>query len=289
MDVRFISAGVTCCVLAAFQYVYVTPRLERIPANYTSEASYNATTRARDNATSAWKESTLVARRVDQMLVTSAAHGILQGDLHWTNPAGEVEFETSAIFGVDRFTRENLPGYGDTARTGAFLFPLHTEARNYRYWDPQFIGNCDAVFQHAARLGQMTVYVFSFTAKGVDETAGYAHLPDVPERYRVLSDARGTLWIEPDSGIVVDYTEAGFSYLVDITSGKPVANIYEWKDRYTPETRSTRLQRASRERTRIAMLEVWIPAALLAVGVVAVFFGWRRRAPLAASASEVPA
>ncbi|HEX8406068.1 MAG TPA: porin PorA family protein [Duganella sp.] len=285
MDVRFLSAGLGCCLLAALQYFYITPRLERIPSDYTSEASFNATTRARDNAVAPWTESTMVARRVDQMLVTSAAHGILQGDIHWTNAAGQVQFESSAVFGVDRYTRENLPGYGDTVRHGAFLFPLHTQAKNYRYWDPQFIGNCDAVFLRAERIGPMTVFVFSFTAKALDETAGYAHLPDVPGRYRVLTNAEGTLWIEPTSGIVVDYREEGVSFLVAAPGDQRVANIYEWKGRYTPQTKASRLQQAQAERIRVNVLEIWLPAALLGAGATALLLGWRRRTrgkPLAA-------
>lgn len=289
MDVRFLSAGLACCLLAAFQYFYITPRLERIAADYTSETSYNATARARDSATAPWTESTLVARRVDQMLVSSATHGILQGDLHWTNPAGQVQFETSAVFGVDRYTRENLPGYGDTVRSGPYLFPLHTEAKTYRYWDPQFIGQCEAVFQRADRIGELAVLVFSFTAKALDETAGYAHLPDVPDRYRVHSDARGTLWIEPASGMVVDYMEEGVSYLVAVANGQRVANVYEWKDRFTPQTRARKLERAAAERTRMAILEVWLPGALLGAGVLILLQGWRRRVRRARVSGAVPA
>ena len=278
MDIRFTSVSLACFLLAAFQYWYVTPRFERIPADYASEASYNATTRARASATAPWSASTLVARRVDQMLVSSAAHGILQGDLHWTNDAGQVEYETSAMFGIDRYTRQNLPGYGDAVRSGPFLFPLHTEAKSYRYWDTQFIGQCDAVFQHAAHIGDMTVYVFSFTASKLDETAGYMHLADVPERFRVLTDARGTLWIEPVSGVVVDYVEEGVSYLADTASRQRVANIYEWKDRYTPQTRSAKLAHAGAQRSRIAMLEIWIPGALAGAGALVLVAGLRRQA-----------
>jgi hypothetical protein len=281
MEVRLISAGVACFLLAAFQYFYLTPRLERIPSDYLSETSYNATTRFRESATAPWNVSSLVGRRVDQMLVTSARHGILQGDLHWTNAAGQVEFESSAVFGIDRNTRHNLPGYGDVVRSGPFLFPLHTEEKNYRYWDTQYIGHCDAVFQHVARIGQLSVLVFSFTARGLDETAGYRHLPEVPERFRVLTDAKGTLWIEPDSGIVVDYYEEGVSYLVAQADGKRHADFYLWQDRYTPQSRLAKLHLAQVERRRIAMLERWLPAALMGVGASALLLGlrWRRRRP----------
>lgn len=297
MEVRFISMGLVCCFLAAFQYFYLTPRLIRIPSDYVSESSYNATTRFRESASAPWTDSTLVARRVDQMLVSSARHGILQGDLHWTNAAGQVQFETTAMFGIDRYTRENLPGYGDAVRTGPFLFPLHTEAKNYRYWDTQFIGHCDATFKHATVIGKLRVFAFTFTARGLDETAGYTQLPDVPERFRVLTDAHGTLWVEPDSGQIVDYEEQGVSYLVELASRKRIADIYIWKDRFTPQTRDSKLARAGAERTRIALFERWLPGAFACAGVITLFFGlnlgfnhalFTRRAAVHVPAAGVP-
>jgi hypothetical protein len=290
MGVRFISAGLACCFLAAFQHFYLTPQFTRVPSDYVNETSYNATTRTRESATAPWTESSLVARRVDQMLVSSAHHGILQGDLHWTNAAGQVEFETTAMFGIDRHTRENLPGYGDAVRTGPFLFPLHTEAKNYRYWDTQFIGHCDAVFKHVTHIGKLRIFAYAFTAKGLDETAGYSHLPDVPERYRVLTNAQGTLWVEPDSGQIVDYEEEGVSYLVEPGSRKRVGDIYIWKDRFTPATKAAKVAQAGAERIRISLLEFWLPAALAFAGLIALLFGMRmarfsRRGHAAVSAS----
>lgn len=146
MAVRWFVAGFSCWALAALHIFLLVPYFERIPSDYAQEARYSATTRFRESAETHWSDSTLIARRVDQLLVSSATHAIIQRDLHWTNAAGQVKLETSAIFGVDRYTRENLPSYGDAIRSGPFLFPLHTEPRTYRYWDTQFIGHCIAQY-----------------------------------------------------------------------------------------------------------------------------------------------
>lgn len=45
----------------------------------------------------------------------------------------------------------------------------------------------------------LTTCVFEYTAANIDDTGGYTFLPDVPERYRTLSDGQGTLWIEPET------------------------------------------------------------------------------------------
>ena len=285
MGTRCLVAAIACWMLAALHYFLFVPQLERIPDDYHNEASYNATSRSREGAAAEWRDSTLVARRVEQLLARSASHAIIQGDLHWTNTAGSVEYETSAIFGVDRYTRENLPGFGDTVRTGQFLFPLHTEATSYRYWDPQFIGQCVATYQKTDMLDGLEVHVFQFTAAHLDETAGYSHLPEVPERYHVLSDATGTLRIEPTSGVVVDYEEQGVSYLIEPGSRQRVADIYQWRDGYTGQTRIDKLAHARAERHKIRLLEIWIPSTLLLAGAAAFLAGARHLLPRRAAAA----
>lgn len=266
MATRCLIAGLACWILAAVHYFLLVPQLERIPEDYFSEASYNATSRHREGPAAAWRDSTLVSRRVDQLLARSASHAIIQGNLHWTNAAGETEFETSAIFGVDRYTRENLPGFGDAVRNGLFLFPLHTQPITYRYWDTQFIGQRTATYHRTDTIDGMKVYVFHFTASRLDETAGYAHLPEVPERYRVLTDGSGTLWVEPTSGVVVDYLERGVSYLADLNSRQRIADIYQWQARFTAQTRQEKTALARAERGHIRLLEIWIPSLLLLAG-----------------------
>ncbi|MFM9438374.1 hypothetical protein ACFDR9_005480 [Janthinobacterium sp. CG_23.3] len=291
MSVRsaLLGLGMVCWPLAAAQYFYIAPQLLRIPADYASETSFDASTRARAHADAEWTSSSLVARRVDQALVSSAGHAIIQGDMHWTNKAGVVEYESSAIFGVDRHTRRNLPGYGGAVRGGQFLFPRHADAKNFDYWDTQFIGLCRATFERALEMDGVLVHMYHIGATGLDETDGYSHLPDVPERFRVHTDFAGTLWLEPDSGVVVDYQEEGISYLVEPAGGARLADVYAWKDRFTAAAKSAKMRVAVAERRRGRALEVWVPAALLLAGAAAVLHGLRPRRGTAARAARVRA
>ena len=267
MRSRFVITALVLCLLATVQYLLIAPALERLPTDYAEETSYNATTYFRANPQEQWQASNLIARRVDQTLVSSATHSIIQGSLHWTNNAGVVEYETTTSYGVDRRTRANLPDFGSEVRTGAYLFPLHTQRTNYSYWDPQFIGGRKAIFDHVEKMGDLTVYVFRFKAVALDESAGYAHLPEVPERYRALTDGSGLLWIEPTTGAIVDYEEQGISYFADPASGKRVADFFRWNDRYTPATKTAKLKKALAARQYINLLEIWLPLGLLLAGL----------------------
>jgi len=255
-------------LLAVVQYFWVTPQLLLVPADYASETHYETSGLSRETPTGKWLPVKLIARRVDQTVAVPGRASIIQGDMHWTTDGGHVLYETTGLYGVDRRSRMNLPGYGNRDRTGLFLFPPHTQPRSYTLWDPFYGGPRAVTFQRATTLDGMRVYLFHFVAAATDDTSGYTSLPDVPERYDVLSDGRGRLWVEPVSGVVVDFEDAGVSYFVTRPAGKRIADLYYYRDRYTTQTRAAQLELAAAERRRILMLERWLPVGLFLIGLL---------------------
>ncbi len=275
----FFAIALGLLAAAALVRFWIVPQMNLLPTNYASELQFDADDNFRETPDGEWMLTTIISSRVDQTIVITDDTQIIQSDLHWYNDTGQVIFENTGLYGVDRRTRMNVIEYGDTQRTGQFFFPLDVQPTNYTYWDPMFIGPRLATFEHAGTLDGLSVYVFRFNATGLDETVGYSFLPDVPERYTAHTDGEGTLWIEPTSGIVVDYAEHGMSYFTDSTTGKHVADFHEWRAHYTPETRAAQLRIALQTRLRMLAMGVWLPSALLATGVGTLGIGlwrWRR-------------
>jgi len=264
--------------LAGLLRFWLAPMLTRLPAAYSNETRYAADTRFRESPTAEWTATSLIARRVDQTLTASEDTSIIQGDVHWTTEDGTPTYETTTLYGVDRRTRMNRPGYGDRNRTGQFLFPQHVQQTTYELWDPYYFGPQMATFRGAEAVDGLSVYVFDYVVAEVDDTAGYTFLPDVPARYYVHSGGQGMLWIEPTSGVVVDFKDEGVSYFVDVKTSQRVADLYHWSARYTPETRAAQLARARADRTWILALALWAPGGLLIASLL--WLGtslWRRR------------
>ena len=88
MRSRLLLMALGLRLLAAAQRFWIAPQLTQLPADYAEETSYAAKFRFRETSTGAWDRFDLMARRVDQTLVTSARHTIIQGDLHWTTQSG---------------------------------------------------------------------------------------------------------------------------------------------------------------------------------------------------------
>lgn len=269
--------------LAAAQHFLVAPWLLRLPADYAEETSYEAVSRFRPTLSAPWQEAQVNARRVDQTLVSSHRHNIIQGSLHWTTADGGSLFETGSIYGVDRYTRLNLSGYGDVDRRGQFFFPMHTKARNYHWWDPQFLQGREAVYEGEGVLDGLAVRVFRFEVKGIDESGGYGHLADVPERYNAFTDGKGRLWVEPVSGTIVQYEEEGLSYFTEKTTHRRIGDFYVWSDHFTAKSQAEKFKDARARRNRIHWFERYVPFGLVAAGGLALAIGARRPRPSVAA------
>jgi hypothetical protein len=268
MKTRFYLVPAFLLAAAALLRFWIAPLASALPTDYANTTHFTAKDRFRETPDGEWREVLIDAWRTDQTLI-SVTTSVIQADLHWnTVETGEVIFESSGLYGVDRRTRMNVPAYGDAERSGQFLFPPHLEKKAFTYWDPMFIGARNAAFDRVETLDGMLVYVFRFTGTGMDETAGYSSLPGVPERYLALTDGQGTLWIEPVSGVLVDYEEQGVSYFVNEDTKAHVGNFHEWSDRYTPETKTAEMARARDARLRILALEIWLPGAFVSAGIV---------------------
>jgi hypothetical protein len=187
-----------------------------------------------------------------------------------------VTYESAGVYGVDRRTRMNVSGYGNVERRGQFLFPPHVQPVSYQLWDPFYTGPRTATFHRSTTLNGIPVYVFNCQATDIDDSSGYAFLMDVPERYRAYSAGTGKLWVEPVSGVVIDFEDAGKSYFVEPGTGKPVSDFYFWDARYTAQTKAVQLRRALTARRNIRAFEVWLPLSLLLGSLIWLLLGLRR-------------
>ena len=279
MKFRQLLIALGLIAAAALVRFWIAPELNRLPADYASQLQFVVEDQFRATLNDPWQANTFIARRADQTVSNSGGVAIVQGSLDWSTESGALIFENIGLYGVDRRTRLIRGGYGDVERSGQFLFPLRVEQTTYAYWDPMFIGQRSATFDHGETLDGLPVYVFRFSGPGMDETAGYAYLPDVPERYLTRTDGEGTLWIEPLSGIVVDYEEQGVSSFIEPTSGARLAeaDFHGWSDHYTPETRAAQLALARAARLRLLALKVWLPGGLAALGLIGLAAGLVKR------------
>ncbi len=273
--------------LAGLIRFWIAPLSERLAADYSNSTDWEEEVSFRDSPNAEWQKSMIKTKCTDQTITNFGQVAIIEGGVHSYYPSGEVNFESISLYGVDRRTRQNVSGYGEVNRSGQYLFPTHVQQIAYPIWDPLYIGLRQATFEHTDTIGGLQVYVFSISGFAMDETSGYSYLVIVPAKYSVHTIAAGTLWVEPLSGIVVDYLDNGLSYFVDRASGERIADFNQWSERYTPETQTAQLARARSARLRILALEIWLPGALALMGLMIsgiMLFKEKKKAPSLADA-----
>lgn len=248
-------------ILALASRFWLAPRFIQLSRDYFNETYYAIDDQFRQALDQPWTSTELNSRRTDQAIAYSGDALIMQGSLQVYDPAGKVIFETTAIYGLDPKTRANFAEYGDLPRTGQYFFPADVEKSAYELWDPHYIGSRQAVFERQDVLDGVEAYVFGFSGTDMDETSGYASLPGVPENYRVLTDGEGKLWVEPTSGVMVDFEEHGVSYLVEPGTGEHLGEFHRWQGRLSDDSRQMQLHLAKSQRLRTQFLRFWFPVA----------------------------
>ncbi|MFC0676708.1 porin PorA family protein [Lysobacter korlensis] len=274
-DVSRIDArplGIVLLLAAALWLVLGAPLASRLPDDYKAELYFNSLARARETPTGQWERIALVGRRLDTTLLSTENRSIIQSDGYWALPGGELYFENAGVYAVDRETRQNLSGLGDVERRGVFMFPPGLAGGSHVLWDSQLAGPRDVRFERFAEVDGMRVHRFKFRVSALDETSGYGHLPDVPERYRALTNAEGVLHVEPKSGVIVDYSESGRSSFAT-PEGRLVAPFFIWTAQFTEETQRNQLQKARQARQRLWLLQTLVPLLLAAAGAGLLIFG----------------
>jgi hypothetical protein len=285
---RFISVA-SLWLLAGVQHAWIAPYLALLPSDYAESFTFIGSNRTRETPDGAWVEGKTRCTRRDQTLVSSSTHNIVQGIAQFFNTDGTLNYEIGGIYGVDRHTRKNLPGYGDVDRHGFYMAPQQMAPSTYTLWDPLNPEPRQLVFEKLVEIQGVMTHEYRFMVKNPDETKNLREYPDVPNRYGVQAETAGSIWIEPVSGRFVDYIEGGKASFTDKATGERIADFILWDNRYTEETRAAQLELARKARIRILALENWLPIGLLTAGALLLFSGrfgpsflsgfWLRRRP----------
>jgi hypothetical protein len=183
--------------------------------------------------------------------------------------AGDIIWETSHTFKIDRSTKEVTERDGEVTQGTYYLFPRKITEKNYSIWS---IGNnnlYDFVFEGVDEVLGLNVSHFSVENFVVDDTIGFEWLDLVPEKYEVKSVQSIDTWVEPTSGIVVLMEDRGTSYYVDPTSGERIYAMQTWDNKFSDDTIAKQVRLAQNEKQRIQLFERWIPILL---GLIAFSF-----------------
>jgi hypothetical protein len=268
------SLGLTILglIMVAFALIWllvVFPVMAKIPTDYEEEYMFEGSIMQLNQETMSLDETPTSIERFLNATGTEDDVLLLQQDINFYHAEFGVLLEdvcSSELLGVDRSTRENVPGYGDMDRSGQFTFPSGVEKEGYNFWSSSVMSPLPAQYIGEEQFEGLTVYNFKIDVQGID--IGIDEATSLPRTMDVLTELK----VEPISGIPVDTTT---TTTVNMDMGQGPMPVYINSMSFTDDTISDMVDTASSARSLILWATVygfWIViglgAALTLGGVI---------------------
>jgi len=190
-------------VLIIFSLVWllaIFPAMAKLPADHHKVVSFEGTYQVMNPQTRTLDEIPVKVKREQQATEVQDNVLIINQAITSTHALAKMElpqFGVTEVLGVDRSTRQYIPGYGDMKRTGQFSFPEAVEKESYSIWIPTAGRPLEAKFTGEEDFHGLSVFTFKISESDLDiGTQAQTGLPQ-------LLDVVAELKVEPVSGVSV--------------------------------------------------------------------------------------
>jgi len=251
--------GLILVALALIWLLVIFPVMAKIPADYEREYMFEGSIMQLNQETMSLDATPTSVERLLQGTGTEDDVLLLKQDINFYHAEYGVLLEdvcTSELLGVDRTTRENVPGYGDMDRSGQFTFPSGVEKESYNFWSSSVMSPLPAKYISEQQFEGLTVYNFKIDVQGID--IGIDEATGLPRTMDVLTELK----VEPTSGVPVDTTT---TTTVSIDMGQGPMPVYINSMSFTDDTVTDMVDTAGGARSLILWATVygfWIAIGL---------------------------
>jgi hypothetical protein len=167
----FVIPGLVLIALSLVWLFAIFPTLTKWPSDYEQEYMFEGSVQVLNPETMSLVE---IPTSVERLLTATGIEGddvlLIKQDVTFyeatsgmplaaINPA-LAALDSSEVYGLDRTTRANVSGYGDTDRSGQFTFPADVQQETYSFWSSSASTALPAAFVAEETYQGITVYAF---------------------------------------------------------------------------------------------------------------------------------
>ncbi|MEV1289419.1 DUF3068 domain-containing protein [Micromonospora sp. NPDC049679] len=159
-----------------------------------------------------------------------------------------------------------------------YKFPFNTEKKDYLVYDRDLRRARPAQFKEVMKVRGVEVYRFEQEIPEEQLTIAPDSLSALRSRFapqaqggRVIYSTTRTFWIEPTTGLYVDFRDQPRKEFVPDTGASTV--LLDADFRYTPATVKDSAKRAGDSAKQIGIVRLWAPLALGVLGLLAMVLG----------------
>lgn len=203
-----IFLGLILIVFALVWLFAIFPGMAKLPADYEQEYAFEGSVQVfvpqlgQLVPIQTKMERTLKAKSVTEDDVLLLQQDIVFYEATSGAPLGDINpalaaLDSTEVYGLDRTTRANVPGAGDTSRSGQFTFPADVQQETYQYWSSSVGKAISATFAGEETYEGITVYLFEMNS------TGNPYYPDTATGLPQTMDVSAEIKVEPVSGVPV--------------------------------------------------------------------------------------
>jgi hypothetical protein len=257
----FLGIGMILLLFIPVWIYLIVPELEKMPKDYNFRFEMLSSEDTKYGIGSNWTGETLLIGSID-IYTTSALSDklFLDGVFHIEFLDGKLSYETPEKHVVDRNSRKKDDG-------SFFLFPPKLKKQSYLVRFPGWNFPLDVQFENEENIRGLGVYRYKSIVKNANLTESFDFLDLVPDEYSVVTDASGSFYIEPKSGILIKYEESGTNYYFDTKTGKKIQPFSIFSNKFSDDTISNQVRLAQNEKQRIILIEKIIPTLMVLIAL----------------------
>jgi hypothetical protein len=277
----FILLFILTLAIMPVWHLWAVPELLKLPGDYEGAVNFRRLSNTNHQIGGKWTGEKLVKGFTkEQTIGLDGNTQIIEGLYQARDLDNEILWEVKKRYGVDRISRELQNSFGQYAENTFYLFPPSLEKQAYNIWFNQYLYPIKLTFRGVEEIQGLTVYHFSAENFIFDDSAGFEWLDTVPELYKILTNGTVNVWVEPTTGVVIDYKGGGVAYYADKVTGEKVQDMQTWSNEYNDDTIANQVRLAQNKKQEIILYEQWIPILLrlIAVAFVIALFASRRMA-----------
>ena len=223
------TIGLVCIGAIPFWFFFVIPHLFALQKDFVYEAEVVSLDNFYDQAKGVFSGASIGATKFSYS-VTGEQNGVLIikniFDVH--KVTGEPIFSVERFYGINPITAKHVVGFGDHDREGYLFAPRNLKkGQPFTYWHINYDGPAHMQFVGEEIINGLSVYRYETHYEGVtiDQTKNLSYLGEVGVTRGINLEPYLQLWIEPQTGTLINYKDETTAYYYDLQTGK---RLYPW-------------------------------------------------------------
>lgn len=177
---------------------------------------------------------------------------------------GELIFESTREYLVNKKTghaRKDVEG--ETLEAMLYFPGGVSKKETYDFWSNDASKPFEISYDRIEKIGDLEVYVFKGSVTE-DLTESYSFEDSVPEERFVISEQDLVeVWIEPTTGILVNYDARGENVYHDSLTNDFLEPRNKWRNMFNSDTIDERARFAQNEKQKVFLIKFLLPGVLV--------------------------